>query len=164
MSPYSLRVPVVFHSLLFLWLKILGLRFSSSISQNVRLAVLSLAAYAAAQQAGTYTPGPPKSTVATLFHSGGCVSANTSIVLDSNYRWLHGVGSYTNCVNGVSTQPSALTLRPAPKTAHWKVLIIPATVSVDLVPITTILGLDQDVYERRRIDTQPLHPKWKRHL
>ena len=70
-------------------------------SQNVRLAVLLLAAYAAAQQAGMYTPeAHPSLPSQRCSTPGGCVSVNTSIVLDSNYRWLYNVGGYTNCVNG----------------------------------------------------------------
>ncbi|KAF2801350.1 glycoside hydrolase, partial [Mytilinidion resinicola] len=30
--------------------------------------------------------------------AGGCVLVNSSIVLDSNYRWLYNLGGYTNCV------------------------------------------------------------------
>ncbi|XTI89577.1 glycoside hydrolase family 7 protein [Cenococcum geophilum] len=116
-------------------------------SQNVRLAVLSLAAYAAAQQAGTYTPGPPKSTVATLFHSGGCVSANTSIVLDSNYRWLHSVGSYTNCVNrGSNTTP-----RPDVETCALEGVDYPATllnqeITIDMGVSKVPCGINRALY------------------
>ncbi|OCL07667.1 glycoside hydrolase family 7 protein [Glonium stellatum] len=70
-------------------------------SQNVGLALLSLITYAVAQQPGAYTPEVhPSLPSQRCTTSGGCVSVNSSIVLDANYRWLHNVGGYTNCVNG----------------------------------------------------------------
>lgn len=57
-----------------------------------------LAALAAAQQPGQYTsevhPSLP-SERCTL--RNGCVAANTSVVLDSQYRWIHNVGGYDSC-------------------------------------------------------------------
>jgi cellulose 1,4-beta-cellobiosidase len=51
-----------------------------------------------AQQPGTGTPEVhPVLTTEKCTTSGGCRPAKTSIVLDSNFRWLHNVGGYSNC-------------------------------------------------------------------
>lgn len=58
-----------------------------------------LATLGAAQQPGAYTPEVHPSLVSercTAFR--GCAKVNSSIVLDSNYRWLHNVGGYDPCV------------------------------------------------------------------
>jgi hypothetical protein len=58
-----------------------------------------LAALASAQQPGAYTPEVHPSLASercTIF--GGCKQVDSSIVLDSNYRWLHNVGGYDPCV------------------------------------------------------------------
>ncbi|KAI0051594.1 glycoside hydrolase family 7 protein, partial [Auriscalpium vulgare] len=61
----------------------------------------SLLAVAYAQQAGTNTaethPSLPAQQCTT---SGGCKTLSTSVVLDGNWRWLHAVGTYTNCYTG----------------------------------------------------------------
>jgi len=57
-----------------------------------------LVGLALAQQQGAYTPEvhpQVSSQSCTLF--GGCRTLNTSVVLDSNYRWLHNVGGYDSC-------------------------------------------------------------------
>ena len=60
------------------------------------------AATAAAQQIGTNTPEVhPLLPSQKCTAAGGCQTVNTSIVLDSQYRWLHNVNGYDNCqVNG----------------------------------------------------------------
>jgi cellulose 1,4-beta-cellobiosidase len=60
-----------------------------------------LAGAALAQQPGAYTPEVhPLLPTQTCSRAHGCVTANTSVVLDSNYRWLHNVGGYSPCVPG----------------------------------------------------------------
>ncbi|TVY90591.1 putative endo-beta-1,4-glucanase [Lachnellula willkommii] len=60
----------------------------------------SLIAFVSAQQPGNYTPEVhPTLTSQQCTKSGGCVTVNTSIVLDASYRWLHNVGGYDNCVS-----------------------------------------------------------------
>ncbi|TVY50339.1 Exoglucanase 1, partial [Lachnellula cervina] len=59
----------------------------------------SFIAFVSAQQPGTYTAEVhPTLTSQQCTKVGGCVTVNTSIVLDANYRWLHNVGGYDNCV------------------------------------------------------------------
>lgn len=42
----------------------------------------------------------PKLTSQKCTKSGGCTTAQTSIVLDSNWRWLHTTTGFTNCYTG----------------------------------------------------------------
>ncbi|KAF2494759.1 cellobiohydrolaseI [Lophium mytilinum] len=69
--------------------------------------VLSLVvSYTTAQQPGELTPeAHPSLSSKRCTLAGGCVSVNSSIVLDSNYRWLHNVGGYTNCVGSSGFDP-----------------------------------------------------------
>ena len=66
------------------------------------LLVALFAAGAAAQQIGTNTPEVhPLLPTQKCTKAGGCKNLNTSIVLDSQYRWLHNKDGYDNCqVNG----------------------------------------------------------------
>ena len=60
-----------------------------------------LAASAYAQQAGTNTAEVhPKLTTQKCTGSGSCTDSQNSIVLDSNWRWVHNVGGSTNCYTG----------------------------------------------------------------
>ncbi|KAN0095041.1 glycoside hydrolase family 7 protein, partial [Hyaloscypha variabilis] len=69
-------------------------------SQKLLLAASVLAASVLAQVPGTLTPEVhPSLTSQSCTKAGGCVNLNTSVVLDSQYRWMHNVGGYTNCVN-----------------------------------------------------------------
>jgi cellulose 1,4-beta-cellobiosidase len=69
-------------------------------SQKFLLAASVLAATVRAQVPGTLTPEiHPSLTSQQCTKAGGCVTVNTSIVLDSQYRWMHNVGGYTNCVS-----------------------------------------------------------------
>ncbi len=53
------------------------------------------------QQAGTNTPEVhPPITVQSCTKSGGCQSEAKSVVLDSNWRWLHITSGYQNCYTG----------------------------------------------------------------
>ncbi|EKM59094.1 glycoside hydrolase family 7 protein [Phanerochaete carnosa HHB-10118-sp] len=68
-----------------------------------KLALISftLAAIAAAQQAGTQTPEThPTLSSQKCTTAGGCVNQSTKVVLDSNWRWLHSTTGYTNCYTG----------------------------------------------------------------
>lgn len=61
------------------------------------LSILATSVFA--QQPGAYTPEVhPLLPTQTCTRAHGCQTVNTSIVLDSNYRWLHNVGGYDGCV------------------------------------------------------------------
>jgi len=67
----------------------------------VLFAILSLVAVVLGQQVGTYTPEThPSLPIQVCTNSTGCKTLQTSIVLDSNWRWVHKVGDYTNCYTG----------------------------------------------------------------
>jgi cellulose 1,4-beta-cellobiosidase len=69
-------------------------------SQKLFIAASVFAASVLAQVPGTLTPEVhPSLTSQQCTKAHGCVSVNTSIVLDAQYRWMHNVGGYTNCVN-----------------------------------------------------------------
>ncbi|KAL9107007.1 MAG: hypothetical protein Q9227_008043 [Pyrenula ochraceoflavens] len=71
------------------------------------LAVLAFASLATAQQIGTNTPEVhPSLPSQKCTLAGGCQTVNTSIVLDSQYRWLHNVGGYTSCQANGAFDPS----------------------------------------------------------
>jgi cellulose 1,4-beta-cellobiosidase len=69
--------------------------------RSVALVAFTLAAMAYGQQVGTQTaethPQLPSMKCTT---SGGCVTQNTKVVLDANWRWLHSTSGYTNCYTG----------------------------------------------------------------
>ena len=66
--------------------------------QSLLVAVSALIATALAQVPGTYTPEVhPKLSSFSCTRLGGCKTLDTSVVLDSNYRWLHNVGGYDAC-------------------------------------------------------------------
>lgn len=61
----------------------------------------SLATVVCGQQVGTYqTETHPKLTSQQCDTSGICTTIQTSVVLDSNWRWLHSTTDYTNCYTG----------------------------------------------------------------
>jgi cellulose 1,4-beta-cellobiosidase len=83
-----------------------------------RIALLSLtfAAMAFGQQVGTLTAEVhPSLPAQKCTKAGGCVTVNTKIVLDANWRWLHTTqpNSYTNCYDGNKWNAA---LCPDPKT------------------------------------------------
>lgn len=55
---------------------------------------------AAGQQAGTSQEGGPSVPLKQCTKSGGCKDSQTTAVLDSNWRWVHNLGGYTNCYTG----------------------------------------------------------------
>ncbi|PQE27625.1 putative 14-beta-D-glucan cellobiohydrolase B protein [Rutstroemia sp. NJR-2017a BBW] len=64
------------------------------------LAISSIFAAARAQQVGTLTAEThPPLTVSTCT-SSGCTTSAQSIVIDSNWRWLHSTSGSTNCYTG----------------------------------------------------------------
>ncbi|EUC34615.1 glycoside hydrolase family 7 protein [Bipolaris victoriae FI3] len=73
--------------------------------RTLAFASLSLYGAARAQQVGTSTAeNHPKLTWQTCTGTGGtnCSNKSGSVVLDSNWRWAHNVGGYTNCYTGNS--------------------------------------------------------------
>ncbi|KAF5391986.1 hypothetical protein D9757_003304 [Collybiopsis confluens] len=72
-------------------------------SEELQLALLSLAYLAVVhgQQPGTNTAEthPPLSWQKCTA-PGSCTTQSGSVVLDSNWRWTHAVGGYTNCYTG----------------------------------------------------------------
>ncbi|TFY77727.1 hypothetical protein EWM64_g6285 [Hericium alpestre] len=65
------------------------------------LLALTTLAVAYAQQVGTQTAEVhPKLSWETCTTSGTCTSNAGSVVLDSNWRWLHTTSGYTNCYTG----------------------------------------------------------------
>jgi cellulose 1,4-beta-cellobiosidase len=68
-------------------------------SRTSLLAASLWAASVLAQVPGPLTPEVhPSLTSYKCTKDGGCKEAKTSVVLDANYRWLHNVDGYTNCV------------------------------------------------------------------
>ncbi|KAG6897945.1 Exoglucanase [Termitomyces sp. T32_za158] len=68
-----------------------------------KLALISLAFLAVvhAQQAGTNTAETHPSLSWQKCTSGGsCTTTSGSVVLDSNWRWTHNIGGFTNCYTG----------------------------------------------------------------
>lgn len=64
-------------------------------------AVLALAAVVAAQKAGDEQPEQhPSFTWKRCSSAGSCQTVNAEVVIDANWRWLHGVGGYENCYDG----------------------------------------------------------------
>ena len=68
---------------------------------SASLLSLSLFAIAYGQQVGTLTAEThPALTVQQCAAGGTCQSLQRSVVLDSNWRWLHATSSSTNCYTG----------------------------------------------------------------
>ncbi|KAF2226827.1 glycoside hydrolase [Elsinoe ampelina] len=68
--------------------------------QSVNAALFTLLAQAYGQQAGTSTPETHPKLATQSCTASGCTNVQNSIVLDSNWRWVHNVGGYTNCYSG----------------------------------------------------------------
>ncbi|OCB88151.1 cellobiohydrolaseI [Sanghuangporus baumii] len=65
------------------------------------LLAFTLCAVVRGQQVGTVTAeSHPALSVQECTSSGSCTTQQKSIVLDSNWRWLHDVDGYTNCYTG----------------------------------------------------------------
>lgn len=64
-------------------------------------AISALVATVKAQQACTLnTESKPSLTWETCTSAGSCTSTTGSVVIDSNWRWVHDVNSSTNCYTG----------------------------------------------------------------
>ncbi|KAL1941103.1 hypothetical protein VTO73DRAFT_7315 [Trametes versicolor] len=75
---------------------------------------LSFVAIAYGQQVGTLTAeSHPKLSVQQCTTGGSCSTLQRSVVLDSNWRWLHDVSGSTNCYTGNTWDA---TLCPDPTT------------------------------------------------
>ncbi|PSR72764.1 hypothetical protein PHLCEN_2v11363 [Hermanssonia centrifuga] len=69
--------------------------------RTAALLSFSLLAMVYGQQAGTQTPEThPQLTSQKCTTSGGCETQSTTVVLDSNWRWVHTTTGYTNCYTG----------------------------------------------------------------
>ncbi|KAI0741911.1 CBH1-6 [Daedaleopsis nitida] len=67
----------------------------------VALLSLSFLAIAYGQQVGTLTTEThPKLSVQQCSAGGSCQTLQRSVVLDSNWRWLHDTAGSTNCYTG----------------------------------------------------------------
>ncbi|KAI0675484.1 cellobiohydrolaseI [Trametes maxima] len=65
------------------------------------LLALSFVAVVYGQQVGTLTPeAHPKLSVEQCTAGGSCQTLQRSVVLDSNWRWLHSTSGSTNCYTG----------------------------------------------------------------
>lgn len=54
-----------------------------------------------AQQVGTeQTETHPKMTWQKCTSAGSCTTVNGEVTIDSNWRWVHDKGGYTNCYTG----------------------------------------------------------------
>lgn len=68
---------------------------------KVALISLSLIAMVCGQQVGTYTAETHPALPWQKCTKSGCTTQSQGkITLDSNWRWLHKVGDYTNCYTG----------------------------------------------------------------
>ncbi|KAJ1562184.1 hypothetical protein HK096_001277 [Nowakowskiella sp. JEL0078] len=68
---------------------------------SLSVALAAFSSYVSAQNVGTNTAeNHPALSVSTCTKSGGCTTLAASIVLDSNWRWLHNNGGSTNCYTG----------------------------------------------------------------
>ena len=71
------------------------------------LTAFTFLAVAYAQQPGTQTAeNHPQLPTQQCTTGGGCTTLSTSVVLDSNWRWLHSTSGYTNCYTGNSWDAS----------------------------------------------------------
>lgn len=82
------------------------------------LAIFSLVAAVKAQQIGTYqTETHPSLSWSTCSAGGSCSTNAGSIVLDSNWRWVHALDSTTNCYTGNTWNTSICSTDAACATA-----------------------------------------------
>ncbi|KAJ5715885.1 uncharacterized protein N7483_013066 [Penicillium malachiteum] len=77
---------------------------AATLSYRFYKSILLLSAFlsiAQAQQAGTLTTEThPSLTWETCTSEGSCTVTTGSVVIDSNWRWIHDVNSSTNCYTG----------------------------------------------------------------
>lgn len=70
------------------------------------LVLFSLIAVSLGQQVGTSTAEVHPSLTWETCTTSGCTTNQGSVVLDSNWRWVHDVGGYTNCYTGNTWNPT----------------------------------------------------------
>jgi cellulose 1,4-beta-cellobiosidase len=70
------------------------------IALSIALAASLFVECVVGQNVGTETAESHPSLTVETCTSGGCTSQTLSIVLDSNWRWTHQVGTTTNCYTG----------------------------------------------------------------
>jgi len=68
--------------------------------QKLSLIALTYAAVACAQQIGTNTAEVHPPLTWETCTASGCTTVSGTVVLDSNWRWTHQVGTTTNCYTG----------------------------------------------------------------
>ena len=74
---------------------------SSRMFRTIVLTAFAYLAVARGQQVGReQSETHPKITVQQCSAGGSCTTQQRSVVLDSNWRWTHVVGGYTNCYTG----------------------------------------------------------------
>ncbi|CAK4911603.1 unnamed protein product [Aphanomyces euteiches] len=79
------------------------------VSTTIAYLTSALVAQTHAQQIGSSTTEVhPVLQTQTCTKSGGCVTQNTKIVLDSNWRWLHQVGNFSPCRNDAGVWNTAV--------------------------------------------------------
>ena len=94
----------------------------SKMFRSSALIAFAFLAVAHGQQVGTYQTDTHTSLTIQQCSSGGsCTTQTKSVVLDSNWRWVHTTDGYTNCYTGNEWNT---TICPDPVTC--------ATVSLDL--------------------------------
>lgn len=73
-------------------------------------ALSALLGLAASQQVGTSTTEThPKMTWSQCSSGGSCSSKSGEVVIDSNWRWVHDKGGYSNCYTGNAWNTSICT-------------------------------------------------------
>jgi cellulose 1,4-beta-cellobiosidase len=77
------------------------------------LFALSLIALVCGQQVGTQQAESHPQLPSQVCTKSGCTTQSTSVVLDSNWRWVHTTSGYTNCYTGDEWDKS---LCPDPQT------------------------------------------------
>jgi hypothetical protein len=78
-----------------------GQDYSSRMFRALALTAFTLLAVSHAQQVGTNTAEThPALSVQECSAGGSCTTQQRSIVLDSNWRWVHSTEGYTNCYTG----------------------------------------------------------------
>ncbi|CAK4204467.1 unnamed protein product [Aphanomyces euteiches] len=67
---------------------------------TIALLASALVAFSNGQQIGAYSPEVhPVLQTQTCTKAGGCITQDSKIVLDSNWRWVHEIGGYYACHN-----------------------------------------------------------------
>ena len=74
---------------------------------SLSIAAALLIGAVSAQEAGKQKQEThPPMSLATCTKTGGCQKAQKSMTMDSNWRWTHNTGGYTNCYTGTTWDTS----------------------------------------------------------